>query len=111
MRKLIVFAIVLSLVVLVASEVLLFGQGNTANATTCFRGARKGLVKDSRGWHHYVEFDVNLSAEDGKWHVSGPASPQMWPGYYGTYHKRAGYSWPWKLASPWPASKWVACVY
>ena len=72
----------------------------------CFSGYTKGSYRDSRGWHHYVEFRVDRNGAG--WTASGPMWPSVW-GYSGDKRVRAGYSWPYNWASPWPASSWKVC--
>jgi hypothetical protein len=104
-----------SLLIFVMLTILLVGtvtsSTSPAGASDCQRtyvGSKKGLVRDSE-WHHYVEFDVDISAADGYWSVSGPLSPSLWPGYYG-YEKRAGYRWPSNWWSPYSAKDWTLCL-
>lgn len=101
-------------VLLLITGALSLALSKPAQASSCiatFSGARKGLVQDSNGWHHYIEFDVNISAGDTHWSVSGPLWPSMWPGYYNYTHKRAGYSYPSNWPDPYPASSWTLCYH
>ena len=72
----------------------------------CFSGSTKGVIRDSKGWHHYVEFRVDRNG--ASWTASGPMWPSVW-GYSGDRRVRAGYSWPSNWSSPWPASSWRVC--
>ena len=81
---------------------------SSVSAATCWTGVRKDLYYDSNGWHHYVVFNPNMSVPKERLYATGPQSPQVW-GWFG-YEVRVGYSWPWKFASPWPASDWKLCV-
>lgn len=106
--------ILLALSATLILNMLLFAALPSVTAGTCtryFSGTSKGLVKDSQGWHHYVNFAVNLSAPDQYWKVTkAPLSTSLWPGYYDTFYKRAGYSWPSNWWDPFPASSWQICL-
>jgi hypothetical protein len=92
-------------------SLLAIPQQNISALSRCFQGSRFGMTKLNNTTHHYVEFDVNLSAPDRFWSVSGPMSPSMWQGYYNVTHKRAGFRWPfnWPVVGISP-SQFSACA-
>src|SRR5687767_11061969 len=100
--------ILLTVIAILVLNVALFAALPSASAGSCTRyysGTRKGLVWGNGSWHHYVDFAVNISAPDQNWRVTrAPLPTSLWPGYYNTFHKRAGYSWPGTAGDPFPAS-------
>jgi hypothetical protein len=94
--------------VLLVVSLLAFALPHSVSAgTVCFSGNSKGLMYDSKGWHHYVQFNVDRNGAG--WNVYGPLPSSVW-GYYASKTVRAGYNWPSNWWDPFPASMWKVCL-